>query len=130
MKYISSEKLLQEYFNDERHQINLIHVANFKAINEELRRCCNTKKESQGELQYVLLPKMIIYFKKVWKHIWLWKLDLIFVFKSYNLQQEMNRLQNQIPRVKWEIHKKLLWCYISEYVTIANENSASEIKNT
>jgi len=43
MKYISSEKLLQEYFNDERHQINL-YVANFKVINEELRRCCNTKK--------------------------------------------------------------------------------------
>ena len=65
MKYISSEKLLQEYYNDERHQINLIYVVNFKAINEELRRCCNTKKESQGELQYVLKPNMIIYFKKV-----------------------------------------------------------------
>ena len=44
MKYISSEKLLQEYYNDERHQINLIYVVNFKAINEELRRYCNTKK--------------------------------------------------------------------------------------
>ena len=65
MKYISSEKLLQEYYNDERHQINLIYVVNFKAINEELRRCCNTKKESHGELQYVLKPNMIIYFKKV-----------------------------------------------------------------
>ena len=65
MKYISSEKLLQEYYNDERHQINLIYVVNFKAINEEFRRYCNTKKESQGESQYVLIPKMIIYFKKV-----------------------------------------------------------------